>query len=197
MFMYSFKKSYLISLFCFIILVFFLSQTGFTAEKEGAHGVNVLKEVWKWINFIIFVFAIYKFLSKPAKEFLFTRSEIIRILLSESKDSLLKAEKKLKDSEILLKGSEKEVEEIKRNTKKQIEIDKEKITSETDKLNRKIAEQINNDIEQLYKKAEMYVSNQIVAEATKIAEESLKKEFTKDNQRVLVQKYIDALGEMK
>ena len=197
MFMYSFKKSYLISLFCFIILVFFLSQTGFTAEKEGAHGVNVLKEVWKWINFIIFVFAIYKFLSKPAKEFLFTRSESIRILLSESKDSLLKAEKKLKDSEILLKGLEKEVEEIKRNVQKQNEIDKEKIASETDKLNRKIAEQINNDIEQLYKKAEMYVSNQIVAEATKIAEESLKKEFTKDNQRVLVQKYIDALGEMK
>lgn len=197
MFMCNFKKSYLISLFYFILLFLFLNQTGFAAEKEGAHGVNILKELWKWINFIIFAFAIYKFLSKPAKEFLSARVEGIKKLLLESKDFLLKAEKKLKDSEILLKGSEKEVEEIKKNVQKQIEIDRERIASETDKLNRKIAEQINNDIEQLYKRAEMYVSNQIVAEATKIAEESLKKEFTKDDQRVLVQKYIDALGEIK
>ena len=197
MFISNFKKSHLISLFFFIILILFLNQTGFAAEKEGAHGVNLLKELWKWINFVIFAFAIYKFLSKPAKEFLSARVEGIKKLLSESKDSLLKAEKKLKDSEILLKGSEKEVEEIKRNAQKQIEIDREKIASETDKLNRKITEQMNNDIEQLYIRAEKYVSNQIVAEATKIAEESLKKEFTKENQRVLVQKYIDALGEIK
>ncbi len=189
MFISNFKKSYLIRLFFFIILVLFLNQTVGAAEKEVAHGVNVLKELWKWINFIIFVFVIYKFLS--------ARIEGIKKLLLESKDSLLKAEKKLKDSEILLKGSEKEVEEIKKNVRKQIEIDREKIAGETDKLNRKITEQMNKDIEQLYIRAEKYVSNQIVAEATKIAEESLKKEFTKDHQRVLVQKYIDALGEIK
>jgi len=192
--MFNFKRKSLISLVGMLLLIIFVNTAWSMENKEeGEHGINFWKEIWKWVNFIILVSVIYKFLSKPAKEFLSTRIENIKRMLADSKDALGKGEKKLMDAEKMLEGLGAEIEGIRKNANRMTELEKERIEKEIEEISRKIAEQTKNDMEQIYKKARIYISNELINEATRIAEETLKKEFTKDDQKILVKKYINAL----
>ena len=196
--MSNFKKKFLISLFCMVLLIVLVNFPVWGMDKkEGAeHGFNFWKEVWRWVNFIILIAVIYKFLSTPVKEFLVTRVENIKMMLSSSSDALKKAENKLKEAEKIFEGLKEEIEGLRKKSKETMELEKERIGKETEEMNKKINEQAKNNIEQLYRKSKKYISNELIREAIKISEESLRKEFTKDHQKVLVEKYINSLEEL-
>ena len=188
------KKSLIITL-CLTFLIVFITASPWSAEggREAEHRVNLGKEVWKWVNFIILISVIYKFLSKPLKEFLSARIESIKRMLAESRDALTTAEKKLKEAEKVLEGLGSDIEGIRKNSKEIMELEKKRVADETDEIRRKISNQTENEIEQLKKKAKIKISNELVNKAAGIAEESLKKKITKDYQKILVEKYISSL----
>jgi len=193
--MNRFKKRFFISLFCIFLLVVLVNLPAWCMDKkeEAEHGFNFWKEAWKWVNFIILVAVIYKLLATPLKEFLVTRVENIKMMLSNSSDALKTAENKLKEAEKIFDGLKEEIEELRKKSKKAMELEKERIGKETEEINKKINEQTKNNIEQLYRKSKKYISNELISEAIKISEELLRKEFTKDHQKILVEKYINSL----
>jgi len=193
--MNKFKKRFLISIFCIGLLVILVNLPAWAIEKkeEAEHGVNLLKEAWRWVNFIILAAVIYKLLATPLKEFLVTRVENIKMMLSNSSDALKTAENKLQEAEKIFDGLKEEMEELRKKSRKAMELEKERIAKETEEINEKIKEQTKNNIEQLYRKSKKSVSNELISEALKISEELLKKEFTKDHQKILVGKYINSL----
>lgn len=185
--------SFLIPLFSFLTLVsvFSLASPVFAAE-EGGHEGSAAGTVWRIINFIILVTAVFlaaRYLK--LKDFFANRKESIKAELEEARKAKEEAERKVREFEANLNLLNKRIEEIHHEIKAEGEIEKKKIIEEARQAAEKIKEQARLAAEQEIKKAKQEIKGEIAKVAVEMAEEILRHELTAADQERLIKEYLE------
>lgn len=161
--------------------------------SEGAQGepsIFSLDFLFRVINFVILFGGIGYAISKPVKKYLKERSDNIRNAIMEAKKAKEEAEKKAKFYDEKLSTLEAEIKSLMDEYKKEAEEERERIIKDYNEQIQKLKERMVKSIEQ--EKAKLREELMIEASnmAVSIAEEIIRKNFTREDQKKLVHEYI-------
>ncbi|MBI5374911.1 MAG: ATP synthase F0 subunit B [Candidatus Schekmanbacteria bacterium] len=184
----------LAAVIAFAVFLCFSFSIAYAAE-EGEHaGIDISKEVFKWINFLILAGALFFILKKTVKEFFEMRIENIKKSLDESRKAEEEASVKLKDAERKLSALSSEIEQIKRNTAKLIEDEKNRIIKESGDKAQRIIAQNEKNIRYEYENSLKELKSEMVKNAAKMAEAILTEKVSTEERKRVFNKYLSMLG---
>ncbi len=146
--------------------------------------------LFRVINALILFGGIGYAISKPLKNYLRERSENVRKAIMEAKHAKEEAEKKARFYDEKLATLENEIKLIMEDYKKAAEEDRERIIRDYNEQIQKLKERMVKSIEQEKAKLREELMNEVSNMAVAIAEEMIKKNFTTQDQKKLVQEYI-------
>ncbi len=184
-----------------ITLLLILASCGLAAAAEGgghhADGGVLLKDfLYRVLNFSVVVAILWYFLSKPLKNGLSGRSRDIEKALADAKKAQDEAEAKFAEYDRKLTQATEEIAEISDAIRREGELEKQKILENA----RVMAEQIEKDAEAAAElevaKAKEQLQKEAVQLAVNLAEELLKKNFTKEDDARLIDEYMKKVGEL-
>jgi len=185
-----------------LIALFLVGLTsGITfASGDGGHhpesGVLLKDFLWRLLNFGIVVALLVYFLTKPIKKGLAGRREDIEKNLAEAKRIKEEAEAKFAEYDRKLAQATDEIAEISDSIRREGELEKQKIIENA----KAMALQIEQDAEKAavleVAKARTELQREAVQLAVGVAEELLKKNFTKDDDTRLIDEYMQKVGEL-
>ncbi len=182
-----------------LLLVGLISGVVF-ASGDGGHqpesGVLLKDFLWRILNFGIVVAVLVYFLMKPFKKALAGRREDIEKNLAEAKRIEEEAAAKFAEYDRKLAQATDEIAEIGDAIRREGELEKQKIIENA----KAMAVQIEQDAEKAavleVAKARTELQREAVLLAVGIAEELLKKNFTKDDDTRLIDEYMQKVGEL-
>ncbi len=177
----------------FLLLPFLVFMS---AGEKGRLSKNTLDFLGKTINFFVLFGGLAYFLLKPIKNFLRSRADGIERSLKETADSKREAEKKLDEAKARLASLGREIEKIREKAEVEGQSRRENITQ----LSRQEAEKIKSfarqEIEML-SQAEIQHLREYTAElASALAEETIKKKLSLEDQSQLIDKSIERLDRL-
>lgn len=187
----------------FRVVIFFLPLfmvlTGFdawAAEHDGGHGGGVpwSELIFKIINFVVLIAALYWLLAKQIKDFFTNRKESIKQALKEAKNNKEEAERRYKEFSDKLACLEEKAKEIAEDLREEGEKEKEKIINEAREVAKKIMEQAEVAASHEIKKAIQEVREEATNLIVSLAEETIKKEISEEDQKRLIKDYVDKLS---
>ncbi len=163
-------------------------------DADGGHGGNALADLgWRIVNFAIFAAVIYFAAAKPIRNFLNGRIAGIRRQLDDAERGRAEAEKMAVDCLAKLARLEEEIGEIEQTLIHEGEMEKRRIIEAADAAAEKIAAQAAFSAEQELKKAVIAIKKEAAEGALMLAEELLRAEVKKDDQKKLVAEYLEGL----
>ncbi len=173
---------------------------GVAYASEGEHHVEsgvLLKDfLWRIFNFVVMAAILIFFLAKPLKKGLSGRRADIEKTLAEAKQAKEEAEAKFAEYDQKLSKAAEEIAGLSEAIRKEGELEKEKIIENA----KAMAIQIEKDAEKTaaleIAKAKAELKREAVELAVGIAEEVLKKNFTKDDDTRLIDEYMKKVGEL-
>ncbi len=176
-------------------MVLFFAVTALPAlASEGGHGNYWKDYLFQIINFIILMAILIKFIRPALKGYLEKRHNQVKEELQKAKELSEAAEKAYQEAQKRLENLDAEIKAIREQMLKEVELEKKKLMEEAEKkaeLMRAQAEQgLKEEISQIKKR----LREEISLEALKLAEEIVKKTITADDQRRLINLYIQQLG---
>ena len=163
---------------------------------EVASGVLLKDFLWRFFNFAIFVAILVYFLAKPIKKGLAGRREEIEKALAEAKRIKEEAEAKFAEYDLKLARATEEIAEISDSIRREGEREKIKIIESAKLMAIKIEQDAENAADLEVAKARTELQREAVQLAVGIAEELLKKNFTKDDDTRLIDEYMQKVGEL-
>jgi len=176
-----------------LALVFFFSLPALAAEAEG-HGSYWKDYIFQIVNFIILLAILFKFLRTPLKGYLEKRHNQVREELEKARELSAAADAAYKRAQVRLENLENEVKEIREQMLHEVAEEKTRLMEEAEKkaeLMRAQAEQaLNEEINQIKKR----LKEEISIEALEMAEKLIQKTMTSEDQKRLVNLYIQRLG---
>lgn len=185
-----------------LLALFLVGLTGgiaFASGDGGQHpesGVLLKDFLWRVLNFGIVVALLVYFLTKPIKKGLAGRREDIEKNLAEAKRIKEAAEAKFAEYDRKLAQATDEIAEISDSIRREGELEKQKIIENA----KAMALQIEQDAEKAavleVAKARAELQREAVLLAVGVAEELLKKNFTKDDDTRLIDEYLQKVGEL-
>ncbi|MCD6581309.1 MAG: ATP synthase F0 subunit B [Desulfuromusa sp.] len=182
-----------------LLLVGLISGVVFASGDGGHHpesGILLKDFLWRILNFGIVVAVLVYFLMKPFKKALAGRREDIEKNLAEAKRIEEEAEAKFAEYDRKLAQATDEIAEIGDAIRREGELEKQKIIENA----KAMALQIEQDAEKAavleVAKARTELQREAVLLAVGIAEELLKKNFTKDDDTRLIDEYMQKVGEL-
>ncbi len=162
--------------------------------SEGGHENYWKQYIFQIINFAIMLAILVKFIRPALKGYLEKRHNQVKEELQKAKELSEAAEKTYKEAQQRLANLDAEIKAIREQMLKEVEQERKKLLEEAERkaeLMRAQAEQgLKEEINQLKKRLKEEVS----LEALKLAEEIVKKTITKDDQKRLVNMYVQQLG---
>jgi len=176
-----------------------IDPAGETAAGEAAsHGASAEKLwdlLYRTICFAVVFFVLFFLLRKPLPRFLSDRRATIKRELEE-------LEKKKTEGEIMLADFRKKVQEIETQRESVIaeyvregEAEKAKIIEQAKLTGQRIEEQARWTIQQEIKKAKTELQAEVADLATAMAEDLIRKNMNKDDEKRLVDEYIEKVVE--
>jgi len=156
-----------------------------------------LSLIWQIINFLLLLYILYRVLSQPTKNYLGQRRHRIQSSLEESYRAKKEAEESYKEYERKLSLMEKELEEIRESFRKEGEREKNRLIEGAEKEARMIREQAELFISQELKKARASLKEEMINLAIKLAEEIIRRELSKKDQRRLLEEFILNLDKLE
>ncbi len=173
---------------------------GIACASGGEHQVDsgvLLKDfLWRIFNFVVMAAILIFFLAKPLKKGLSGRRADIAKTLAEAKQAKDEAEAKFAEYDKKLSKAAEEIAGLSEAIRKEGELEKEKIIENA----KAMAIQIEKDAEKAaaleIAKAKAELKREAVELAIGIAEEVLKKNFTKDDDTRLIDEYMKKVGEL-
>jgi F-type H+-transporting ATPase subunit b len=179
------------------LLVLLLTGAAFAAGGGHADSGALLKDfLWRVLNFSLVVAILVYFLRKPLKKGLAGRSEEIEKALAEAKQAKEDAEAKFAEYDRKLAQATDEIAEISDAIRREGELEKQKIIENAKQLAIKIEQDAEKAAELEVSKARRELQQQAAALAVELAEQMLKKNFTKDDDTRLVDEYMKKVGEL-
>ena len=174
--------------------------TGVVFASGGGHevesGVLMKDFLYRIFNFAILVAILAYFLTKPIKKGLAGRREGIEKALAEAKQAKEEAEAKFAEYDRKLARATEEIAEISDSIRREGELEKIKIIDSAKKMAVKIEQDAEKAAELEVAKAKIQLQHEAVQLAVSIAEDLLKKNFTKDDDTRLIDEYMQKVGEL-
>ncbi len=171
---------------------------GGEAAHGGGHGITpekVTDFIWRTVNFLVFAAILLKLVTKPAKAFFAQRSTDIGETFETLEARKAEAEAALRAAEARLAEVGAERERLIEQFKAEGEAEKAKIIEKANMVAARIKEMAAHSIAQEFKKASQELKKEVAEEATRLAEELIKKEITFADQTKLVEEYLQKVVE--
>ncbi|MFO7811941.1 MAG: F0F1 ATP synthase subunit B [Pelovirga sp.] len=180
-----------------LVLVVLSCGTALAAADAHVDSGVLLKDfLYRLLNFSIVVAILVYFLKKPIRNALSGRRDDIEKTLAEAKKAKEEAEAKFAEYDKKLNLATQEIAAISASIRKEAEMEKQKIIENA----REQAVKIEQDAEKAaaleVAKARLSLQQEAVQLAVGVAEDLLKKNFTKDDDSRLIDEYMQKVGEL-
>jgi F-type H+-transporting ATPase subunit b len=169
------------------------------ASGDGGHAESgvILKDfLYRCFNFALMVGLLAYFVTKPIRKGLKERSAEIEKTLADAQSAKEAAEAKHREySEKLAKATE-EIGVIAESIRREGELEREKILTAAKELAVKIEQEADSKASSVVAKARIELREEAASLAVELAEEMLKKQVSADDQKRLVDEYMQKVGEL-
>ena len=167
----------------------------FTKEALDVISINFWSVVFSLLNLVI-LFVLAKFLFyKPVKKMLADRQKTIDDSYQRAEDAEKEALKSKEDYEMQIAGAKDEADDIIKNAVATAKAREKDIISEAKVESEQIIKTARENAELEIKKAQEVIKGEIVDVSTKLTEKLLEREINMDNNKDLVDSFIDEIGE--
>lgn len=180
-----------------VVLVTLLSGVACAASGGPADSGVLLKDfLFRVLNFGIMVALLAYFLTKPLRKGLAGRREAIEKALAEAKQAREEAEARFAEYDRKLSQATEEIAEISAAIRREGELEKQKIIANAKEMAAKIERDAEKAASLEVAKARTELQREAVQLAVGVAEQLLKKNFTKDDDARLIDEYMQKVGEL-
>lgn len=181
-----------------ILLVTLFSGVAF-ASADASHadsGVLLKDFLYRVLSFSIVVAILVYYLAKPMKKGLAGRREDIETALAAAKQAKEEAEAKFAEYDRKLAQATEEIAEISDAIRREGELEKQKIIANAKEMAIKIELDAEKTAELEIAKARTELQREAAQLAVGVAEELLKKNFTKEDDTRLIDEYMQKVGDL-
>ena len=179
-------------------IVILAPVAAFAAGGDGhADSGAVLKDfIYRCFNFALMAGLLAYFVTKPIRKGLKGRTEEIEKTLADAEAAKAAAEAKHKEySEKLAKATE-EIAGITEAIRREGELERDKIIAAAKEMADKIEREADNKAAGVVAKARIELREEASRLAVELAEDMLKKQVSADDQKRLVEEYMQKMGEL-
>ena len=179
-----------------VLLVSVVAFASGGTEHHADSGVLLKDFLYRVLNFSIVVALLIYFLRKPLKKGLAGRSEEIEKALSDAKKAKKEAEAKFAEYDLKLNQATVEIAEISASIRREGELEKQRIIENAKAMAAKIEADAERTADIEVAKAREELQREAVQLAVALAEDLLKKNFTKEDDTRMIDEYIQKVGEL-
>jgi F-type H+-transporting ATPase subunit b len=183
----------------FVLLILLMAPAVVFAATGDGHadsGVILKDFLYRCFNFILMVGLLAYFVTKPIRKGLKTRRDEIEKTLADARTAKEAAEAKHREySEKLAKATE-EIATLTEAIRRDGELEREKILAAAKQLAVKIEKEADNKAFSVVAKARIELREEAARLAVELAEDMLKKQVSADDQKRLVDEYMQKVGEL-
>ena len=182
-----------------LLCLFILAPVAAFAAGGGGHadsGVILKDFLYRCFNFALMVGVLVYFVNKPIRKGLKERSAGIEKTLAEAEAAKQAAEAKHREyTEKLAKATE-EIASITASIRHEGELERDKIVAAAKEMAAKIEREAENKAAGVVAKARTELRQEASRLAVELAEDMLKKQVSADDQKRLVDEYMQKVGEI-
>jgi len=181
-----------------VTLVGGLALSALAAESQ--QGTSNFKKIWmtSWrvLNFLILAFFLVKLLKEPLSRFLQESARSIRENLQGTEEAFLLAEGELEEVEKRLESLEEETQKLRTAIGELGEKERDKIIANARQTAEHTLEKARLEAGYSVEQAKSQLRRQVIDDAVRIAEESVRKAITNSDQKRLVDEYLHNLKQV-
>lgn len=182
-----------------LAVFFLLIPVAAFAAGDGGHadsGVILKDFLYRCFNFALLVGLLAYFVTKPIRKGLKTRRDEIEKMLADAEAAKAAAEAKhLEYSDKLAKATE-EIEAIAVSIRRDGEVERDKILAAAKEMAVKIEQEADNKAASVVTRARTELREEAARLAVELAEDMLKKQVSAEDQKRLVDEYMQKVGEI-
>jgi len=190
------KKSTATAVATFVLLA--VATVALASEGgETASSAALLKDfLYRCFNFAITFGLLAYFLAKPLRKVLTGRREGIEKALRDAEAAKAEAEARFAEYDSKLTKAEQEIEGIYAAIKREGELERERILANAQEMAKTITQEARKAADNEVAKARVELRREATRMAIEIAEELLTKNITGDDQKRMVNEYMQKVGEL-
>lgn len=151
-------------------------------------------ELWRWVNFLIFVIIFIYILRRPVSEAMRARREGIRRDLMRAQEERNAALSKLEEVEARLVRLDAEMASVREQAEREAAEERERIRRSTEEETRKLREQAQREIESAGKAARQELREFAAEQSVRLAEEMIRRDIKPEDDARLVSLRVEELG---
>jgi F-type H+-transporting ATPase subunit b len=194
------KKSLRFFLVCLLLvaLVGGLALSAVAAEAQEGKSTfkNIWMNSWRVLNFLILAFFLVKLLKEPLSRFFKESARVIREKLQGTEESYLEAERKLTEVEKQLELLDEEIQNLQQAVGVLGQKERDKIIASAEQTAEHLLEKARLEATYSVEQAKSQLRREVIDEAVKTAEESVRKAINKKDQERLVNEYLHNLKQV-
>lgn len=181
-----------------LALLLLLLTAGFALAASGPVDSGVLLKdfLYRCLNFVLMLAILIYFVAKPFKKGMAARREGIAKALQEAETTRQQAEAKFAEYDAKLSKAAGEIEQIYAAIRQEGEQERERILANAREMAAKIQQEAEKSAATAVAKARLELRQEASMLAVALAEELLKKDFTKADHVRLVEEYMQKVGEL-
>lgn len=181
-----------------VAVVLACASLALAAGGGDGHGGGLLKDfLYRIFNFAVMFGLLAYFVTKPLKNGMAGRREAIEKSLEEARKAQAEAEAKFAEYETKLAKANEEIEEIYAAIRREGELERDQIIASAREMAAKIEQYADRNASLAVEKARSELRQEAARLAVALAREMVEKKFTADDQKRLVEEYIEKVGELQ
>ena len=183
----------------FILLILLMTPAVVFAATGNGHtdsGVILKDFLYRCFNFILMVGVLAYFVTKPIRKGLKSRRDEIEKTLADARAAKEAAEAKHREYSAKLARATEEIATLTEAIRRDGELEREKILAAAKQLAVKIEKEADNKAVSVVAKARIELREEAARLAVELAEDMLKKQVSADDQKRLVDEYMQKVGEL-
>ncbi len=173
-----------------------LSAVAAEAQEGKSTFKNIWMNSWRVLNFLILAFFLVKLLKEPLSRFLKESARVIREKLQGTEESYLEAERKLEEVEKQLELLDEEIQKLQQAVGLLGQKERDKIIASAEQAAEHLLEKARLEATYSVEQAKSQLRREVIDEAVKTAEESVRKAINKKDQERLVNEYLHNLKQV-
>ncbi|WP_305042253.1 ATP synthase F0 subunit B [Geoalkalibacter sp.] len=175
-----------------------LASTPWAAGADAHHDAGTLLKdfLYRVLNFGVMVAILGFFITRPIKKGLASRRETLAKELEDARQAREAAEAKFAEYERKLKDAAEEIDQIQAEIRREGELERERILANAREMAAKMAQDTERTAAQEIAKARLELRKEAAALAIALADDLLKKNFNDDDQKRLVDEYMNKMQQV-
>ena len=173
-----------------------LSAVAAEAQEGKSTFKNIWMNSWRVLNFLILAFFLVKLLKEPLSRFFKESARVIREKLKGTEESYLEAERKLTEVEKQLELLDEEIQKLQQTVGVLGQKERDKIIASAEQTAEHLLEKARLEAAYSVEQAKSQLRREVIDEAVKTAEESVRKAINKTDQERLVNEYLHNLKQV-